>query len=93
MEYYRCPNAELVKEIRRRGFRPYGNQDQLSEGLGKDDYTRGSEATTVATVPRPFAPSEVNLTRTAEFGRTEHANVLVGERESTCTSHIGPHND
>ncbi|KAF2679281.1 hypothetical protein K458DRAFT_117486 [Lentithecium fluviatile CBS 122367] len=80
MDYYRCPNAKLTKEIQRRGFQPYGDQDQLSEGLQKDDSLRGSEATTVETVPAQFVPSRVNLMRTVEFGKTAHANILVGER-------------
>jgi len=83
MEYYRCLSVELTEEIRRRGFRPYGNQDQLSEALKRDDDNRGSEATTVMTVPIPYVPSEVNLTRSVEFGASAHAHVLVGERESS----------
>jgi hypothetical protein len=84
MNYYRCPEADLTKEIRRRGFFACGDQDRLSEDLKNDDDARGSESTTVTTIPKQFVPKELHLTKTAEFGATQHANVLVGERESTC---------
>jgi hypothetical protein len=84
MNYYRCPQADLTREIQRRGFFACGDQDRLSEDLKKDDDARGSEATTVTTSPKQFVPTELNLRRTAEFGATEHAHVLIGERESTC---------
>ena len=93
MEYYSCTNTELTKEICRRGCLPYGDHDQLSEALKKDDDARASEATTVATIPRPFVPSEVHLMRSAEFGTTAHANVLIGEGECTCNLRVTSSNE
>jgi hypothetical protein len=88
MSYYRCSQADLTSEIQRRGFQPCGDQDRLSEDLKKDDDARGSEATTVSTIRKQFVPPKLGLARTAEFGATEHAHVLVGERESTCRSTV-----
>lgn len=84
MDYYRCPNAELIQEVTRRGYTPRGNQDELSEGLQQDDDMRGSEATTINTLAKQFVPPKVNLLWTAQFGTTIHASLLVGERRSSA---------
>lgn len=80
MAYYSCPIEGLYNEIRRRGFVPSGTPDQLSEGLKKDEETRGAEATTIRTENLGlFVPRELNVARTAEFGHTAPAGSLVNE--------------
>jgi len=79
----------LNLEVRRRGYIFVGCRDQLSEALQTDDHVRGSDATTVTTeVSGPFVPRELNLSRTAEFGKTAIVNSLVGESKwnsnATC---------
>jgi hypothetical protein len=80
MEYYRCPIEDLIQEARRRGYTRFGNSDQLSEGLQRDEEARGSDATTVGTVAQSaFVPRGLNLSHTAEFGKTVLASHLVDE--------------
>jgi hypothetical protein len=80
MEYYKCPIEDLIREARRRGSTKSGTSDQLSEALQRDEEARGSDATTVGTVVQSaFVPRELNLSHTAEFGKTVLASHLVDE--------------
>ncbi|KAF1932207.1 uncharacterized protein M421DRAFT_1864 [Didymella exigua CBS 183.55] len=81
MDYYRCSDEALRRELDRRHFATYGNHDLLSEQLRADDDAKGSEATTVTTrYPSTCASREINLMRTAEFGQTVPATQLVNQR-------------
>ncbi|KAF9699338.1 hypothetical protein EKO04_002337 [Ascochyta lentis] len=81
MDYYHCSLTELYLELQRRNYMTFGSRDQLSEGLRADDDVRGSEATTVKTeVLTAFAPREISLMRTAEFGQTVPVFQLVNQR-------------
>ena len=80
MDYYHCSLQELHEELQRRHYAPFGSRDQLSEGLRADDEVRGSEATTVKTeYPTAFAPREINLMRTVEFGQTVPTVQMVNQ--------------
>jgi hypothetical protein len=80
MNYYQCSIEDLHLEARRRGYNPGGTRDQLCEALQKDDYVRGADTTTVMTQNLgPYMPRELNSSRTAEFGRTAPAMLLVNE--------------
>lgn len=80
MNYYHCSIEELLHELRRRGYKPYGARDELGEALQKDDENRGVEATMVTTkVLGSYVPRAVNMSRTAEFGETVLATSLVNE--------------
>ncbi|KAH7069357.1 hypothetical protein FB567DRAFT_416318, partial [Paraphoma chrysanthemicola] len=81
MDYYQCAIDDLHTEIRRRGRKPTGSPDRLSELLFEDDERRGADATTVKTEGLGiYVPRDVNLSRTAEFGRTNPANLLLNEK-------------
>lgn len=82
MDYYQCPNEKLREEISRRGYTPIGSQDHLSEGLKKDDDSRGTDATTIETLFTSSALAAPNRMREVEFGKTMHPELLVGERKS-----------
>lgn len=85
MDYYHCSIEELHQELQRRNYMPVGNRDQLSESLRADDDLRGSEATTVKTdQPISFAPRDVNLMRTAEFGQSVPATQLIDQSTGSC---------
>jgi hypothetical protein len=85
MHYYRCSTEQLQLEAQRRGYATSGTRDQLGEALKKDDNDRGTDASTVKTQSLGnFAPRELNLSRTAEFGETTPAMMLVNE--SMCAS-------
>jgi hypothetical protein len=85
MHYYRCSTEQLQLEAQRRGYATSGTRDQLGEALKKDDNDRGTDASTVKTETLGnFAPRELNLSRTAEFGQTTPAMMLVNE--SMCAS-------
>jgi hypothetical protein len=78
MNYYQCSTEDLSLETRRRGYIVAGNCDQLSEFLEKDDDSRGSEATTVATKAMDLhATGEIDLLNTGEL-----AERLVNESRS-----------
>jgi hypothetical protein len=80
MDYYRCSIEALRRELERRHFATYGSHDLLSERLRADDDAKGSEATTVTTGdPSAYAPREINIMRTAEFGQTVPATQLVNQ--------------
>jgi hypothetical protein len=80
MNYYHCSAGDLHREILRRGYDPLGTRDQLSEALLKDDRVRGTDATTVMTQNiGPYMPRELTTSRTAEFGLTAPAMLLVNE--------------
>jgi hypothetical protein len=80
MHYYRCSTEQLQLEAQRRGYATSGTRDQLGEALKKDDNDRGTDASTVKTESLGnFAPRELNLSRTAEFGQTTPAMMLVNE--------------
>ena len=80
MEYYHCPIDDLDRELRRRGYDYAGSNNPLSEALQRDDEERGADATTVSTYsPSIFAPRQLKLTRSAQFGTTAPANLLVNE--------------
>lgn len=80
MDYYRCSIEPLRRELERRHFPTYGGHDLLSEQLRADDDARGSEATTVTTEsPSAYAPREINIMRTVEFGKTVPTTRLVNQ--------------
>lgn len=80
MDYYRCSIEALRLELERRQFATYGSHDLLSEQLRADDDAKGSEATTVTTEsPSVYAPREINLMRTVEFGKTVPATQLMNQ--------------
>jgi hypothetical protein len=80
MNYYQCSIEDLHLEARRRGYNLGGTRDQLCEAMQKDDHARGAEATTVITQDLgPYMPRELNISRTAEFGQTAPAMLLVNE--------------
>ena len=80
MDYYSCRIEELHKEIRRRGYTPFGTNDQLSESLTKDDDARGTDATTVSTeTTGNLVPRGPNIARTAEFRDSVPASFLANE--------------
>ncbi|CAO2657066.1 Nn.00g058690.m01.CDS01 [Neocucurbitaria sp. VM-36] len=81
MNYYSCQIEEIHKEIRRRGYIPFGTNDQLSESLTRDDDARETDATTVYTKNiGDFVPRELNLLRTAEFGESVLPSLLANEK-------------
>jgi hypothetical protein len=83
MAYYGCSTEELYHELRRRGYAVNGSHDHLSEALDMDDRSRGTEATTVATIGICLSvPREVDLLRTSEFGPTAPVGLLVNESRS-----------
>jgi hypothetical protein len=80
MDYYQCAVDDLHIEIRRRGCIPIGTKDQLSEALQEDDSRRGADATTISTRElETVMPRQIILSRTAEFGQTVPAGLLVNE--------------
>lgn len=81
MDYYHCPFEQLCREIERRGYIPCGGHDELSEGLTRDDNTRGADATIVETVVKDSAEPR-SRKQIAEYGQPIDPSLLVGESES-----------
>jgi hypothetical protein len=83
MAYYGCSTEELYHELQRRGYAIKGSHDHLSEALDRDDRSRGTEATTIATAEMCLNVSrELDLLRTSEFGPTASVGLLVNESKS-----------
>ncbi|KAF2791801.1 hypothetical protein K505DRAFT_308831 [Melanomma pulvis-pyrius CBS 109.77] len=79
MDYYHCPFEQLRREIERRGYIPCGGHDELSEGLARDDTTRGINATTVETVVKDSVEPR-SRKQIAEYGPPIDPTLLVGEK-------------
>lgn len=80
MDYYQCTKADLHRDLTRRGFQAYGDQDEAAERLESDDNQRGAIATEVSTAPG--LSNEVYTWRCSnEYGKTVVASLLVGESE------------
>lgn len=80
-DYYHCTPQELWQEVERRGYRPLGSHDELSEGLTRDDHVRGTGATTVATEIKDRAKPRSKRQK-AEYGDAIDPGQLVGESEN-----------
>jgi hypothetical protein len=83
MAYYGCSTEELYHELQRHGYAVNESRDHLSEALDWDDRSRGTEATTVATIGICLSvPRDLDLLRTSEFGPTAPVGLLVNESRS-----------
>jgi hypothetical protein len=90
MNYYHCSIENLHLEFHRRSYDPVGARDQLSEALQKDDHVRGTDATTATTQDMgPYISRGLNTSRTAEFGQTALAMLLVNESMQSRRSCVG----
>ena len=80
-DYYHCAPQELWQEAERRGYRPLGGHDELSECLTRDDHVRGTGATTVVTLAKDCAKPR-SKRQIAEYGEAIDPCRLVGESEN-----------